>query len=175
MQLRACRSITPRHVAVVAGFATRRALLPSVNNQRLKSTTRALSAEDRLGISDLCFEFDEAVNAHDLDAVVSLFSENGEVHSPKGSVQGSTALLQYFKMVEPMARGNRHLTSNVRVKPESEWKAVVHSYRILHRACNPPALIASGKIEDVVVREGDTWKFASRRFIMDPSVVAPAA
>ena len=49
--------------------------------------------------------------------LASCFTDNATVQHPKGIVQGTQALLAYFKAVEPMARGNRHLTLNMVIEP----------------------------------------------------------
>jgi hypothetical protein len=95
-----------------------------------------------------------------------------QLHTPKASVRGRSNLAAYFESTEPLARGNRHLTTNVLVEPH-QLGARASSYRILHRACVPPALVASGTIEDLLARgEGGAWRFVSRRFAMDPPAAA---
>jgi hypothetical protein len=91
-------------------------------------------------------------------------------------VSGVEELTAYFKACEPLARGNRHLTCNVvieAVAPGGNGEptaARAFAYRLLHRATNPPALLASGTIEDELVKStaDGRWRFAWRRFMMDP-------
>lgn len=168
-----------RQAAVTAVTFAKRALIVTERYKQLNHfsaiCTRALSSEDKVAITELCYKFDHAINKHDLAAAVELFSPEGEVHSPKGVVKGASQLLQYFKMVEPLARGNRHVTLNTIVSPDKNGTAKVASYRLLHKACNPPLIVAAGVIEDIVVFENEQWKFAERRFIMDPPAQPPAA
>jgi hypothetical protein len=99
---------------------------------------------------------------------------------PQGTVSGVEELTAYFKACEPLARGNRHLTCNVVIEAASPASggapaaARAFAYRILHRAASPPALLASGTIEDELVksREDGRWRFVWRRFMMDPSAAA---
>jgi hypothetical protein len=97
-----------------------------------------------------------------------------QVHTPKASVKGSSNLAAYFKSTEPLARGNRHLTTNVLVDAHPQG-ARTSSYRVLHKACTPPVLLATGTIEDVVSKKGGSWRFVSRRFLMDPPAAQTAA
>jgi hypothetical protein len=62
--------------------------------------------------------------------------------------------------------GNRHLTCNIVVEPDGLRAAKVTAYRLLHKAQNPPLLLAAGVIEDKLVNENGEWKFAVRNFIM---------
>jgi hypothetical protein len=76
-----------------------------------------------------------------------------------------------------MARGNRHLTCNLVIDAAAPGgrAARASAYRLLHRAANPPALLASGTIEDEVVKSDadGRWRFARRRFVMDPPAAPP--
>lgn len=139
---------------------------------RYRCSKNSLSTEDKLHIMELCHRFDRAVNMGELEKVSQCFTEKGLVQSPKGTVQGRQQLVEYFKSTRPLAEGNRHLTCNIIVEPDGEQGAVATSYRILHKATNPPGLIASGIIEDKLVQEDGEWKFAARVFVMDPPAKA---
>lgn len=105
-----------------------------------------------------------------------MFAADAEVHHPKGSVRGADNLVEYFKAMAPLAAGNRHLTLNLVVEAARAGGrgARARAYRLLHRASSPPALLASGTIEDEFVKgEADgRWRFARRRFVMDPPAAA---
>jgi hypothetical protein len=122
-----------------------------------------LSTEDKLHIMELCHRFDRAVNMGELEKVSQCFTEKGLVQSPKGTVQGRQQLVEYFTSTRPFAEGNRHLTCNIIVEPDGEQGAVATSYRILHKATNPPGLIASGIIEDKLVQVGTSTAVSCRR------------
>ncbi|GBF93739.1 hypothetical protein Rsub_06071 [Raphidocelis subcapitata] len=139
-----------------------------------------LSVEDRLDIMELCNRFDAAINNGQQQALGQFFADDAEVHHPKGVVAGVDALLSYFRACEPLARGNRHLTCNIVVEPAPDGaagRARASAYRLLHRAANPPALLASGTIEDELVKSAKDgrWRFARRRFVMDPPAAGAAA
>lgn len=128
-----------------------------------------LTAEDRLDIMELCHRFDHALNNGQQESVGVFFAPDAEMHTPVISVKGVPNVVQYLKSVEHMAKGNRHLTANIMIEADLEQpgEARVMAYRLLHKACMPPVLLASGGIEDRVVLVDGQWKFASRRFIMD--------
>lgn len=136
----------------------------------------SLSAEDRFAIMELCHRFDHAINRTDQDATGTLFASSAILHTPKGDVNGPDAIVDFFKSVAPMAKGNRHLTLDIVITGEGMGKATAKSYRLLVKASAPTMLVASGTIEDHVVKENDgMWRFASRKFIMDaPAEPAPA-
>lgn len=100
-------------------------------------------------------------------------------------VKGPEQLVSYFISCQPLARGNRHLTLNILFQdappgaPDNGGAAArtarASSYRLLHRASNPTALVASGTIEDEFVwsEEGRRWQFLRRFFAMDPPAAPP--
>jgi hypothetical protein len=138
----------------------------------------ALSADDRLAILDLVHRFDHAINQLDQAAAGAMFTAQGALHTPKGAMQGREAIVAYFKAVEHMAKGNRHLTSNVVIDevdpaPTASKTARAYSYRLLVKASAPTALVASGTIEDELTLENGHWRFASRKFLMDAPAAAP--
>jgi hypothetical protein len=59
---------------------------------------------------------------------LDLFAKDGRLQSPKGTVTGHAALKEYLKMVESMAKGNRHLTANIIIDGGNE-RAHASSYR----------------------------------------------
>jgi hypothetical protein len=119
-----------------------------------RCSKNSLSTEDKLNIMELCHRFDRAINLGDEAKVGNLFHENGSVISPKGTVVGREQLVEYFNTCKPLAKGNRHLTCDILVEPDGEQGAVATSYRILHKATSPPALVATGIIEDKLVQVG---------------------
>lgn len=88
--------------------------------------------------------------------------------TPKGCAAGVPAILEYFDACRPLAAGNRHLTCNIVVSPDGLRAARVTAYRLLHSAASPPALLASGTIEDRLVSVGGEWRFSRREFTIDP-------
>lgn len=124
--------------------------------------------------------FDAAINSGQQHALGQFFADDAEVHHPRGVVAGADALLDYFRACEPLARGNRHLTCNVVVEPSPDGaagRARAFAYRLLHRAANPPVLLASGTIEDELVKSAKDgrWRFVRRRFVMDPPAATGGA
>jgi hypothetical protein len=105
--------------------------------------------------------------------------------------EGLPAILCWFSKCAPMAQGNRHLLLNSIVEPmvlptgaggdlPPLRAATVRSSRLLVSATTPPALRASGVVEDVIVRVGGAeaspeWRLLSRDLLMDPPPPPPAA
>lgn len=146
-------------------------------HQQVWGPPDALSAEDRFAIMDLCHRFDHAINAGHQATMGQFFTADAEVHHPKGVVKGVDGLVAYFKACEPLARGSRHLTCNVVIEAAADGgrEARALAYRLLHRAASPPTLLASGTIEDELVKSADgRWRFAKREFRMDPPAAVPA-
>lgn len=87
-------------------------------------------------------------------------------HAPLRTVKGVKPILEYFESARPIAAGSRHLTCNIVVEADGVRSARVTAYRILHKATNPPTLLATGVIEDRLVNINGEWRFTERNFIM---------
>lgn len=92
-----------------------------------------------------------------------------------GTVKGVAPILDYFQSCKPLAAGNRHLTCNILVQPDGVRSAKVSAYRLLHKCCCPPVLLASGTIEDKLLSIEGEWRFSQRVFKMDPPAQQPPA
>jgi hypothetical protein len=145
-----------------------------------------LSVGDRLAILELCHRFDHAINGGHQAKLGAFFVDAGAVHMPKGSANGPAAIVALFQGFAPMAASNRHVTLSTVVEPAplpaaeraagATAAAVATSYRLLHSAAAPPALLASGVIHDELLRDaGGAWRFAKRTFAMDVPAAAAAA
>lgn len=116
-----------------------------------------------------------AINKLDPAATAPMFAKKAQLHNPKGTFHGVENIVAFLKSVEPMAKGNRHLTCDVVIDELEEGLARASSYRMLIKASTPSALLLSGTIEDKVVYEDGHWKFLERRFMIDPPAAGPAA
>ncbi|KAF8063853.1 PDX2 [Scenedesmus sp. PABB004] len=139
-----------------------------------------LSAEDKLEIMELCVRFDDALNGGRQADLGALFAPEPRLTvdpqspaAPPRTVTGLAPVLEYFAALAPFAAGKRHLTTNVVVAPDGLRAARVRACRLLHAAASPPALLASGVIEDRVVMVDGEWRFEARAFTMDPPAAPP--
>lgn len=98
-----------------------------------------------------------------------------QVITPKGTVKGVGPILDYFHTCKPLATGNRHLTCDILVEADGVRTAKATAYRLLHKCCSPPVLLASGTIEDKLVSVNGEWRFSQRVFNMDPPAQPQAA
>lgn len=132
-----------------------------------------LSTEDRLEIIDLCHKFDHILNQGSQDMLGELFAPDAQVITPKGTVKGVGPILEYFHSCKPLAAGNRHLTCDILVEADGVRSAKATAYRLLHKCCSPPVLLASGTIEDKLTSINGEWRFSQRVFNMDPPASQP--
>lgn len=86
--------------------------------------------------------------------------------TPIKTITGVQPIVDFFVTLRPTAAGNRHLTCNILVEADGVRAAKVTAYRILHKAANPPVLLATGILEDRLVNVNGEWKFRERNFIM---------
>ncbi|WIA22084.1 hypothetical protein OEZ85_004427 [Tetradesmus obliquus] len=175
----ASRSVAPSAIRVLGVVSSRRDAVcrysTSPNPPHFNHTSYELSTEDKFEIMEVCHRFDQVLNLGQQERLGSFFSSDAVVNIdmsnpkvPLRAVKGVQPILEYFQSVKQMAAGNRHLTCNIVVEPDGLRAAKVTAYRLLHKAQNPPVLLAAGMIEDKLVNENGEWKFAVRNFIMDP-------
>eukprot|EP00775_Hariotina_reticulata_P014334 gene14334-60_t len=148
--------------AVVPCLQPRLSLAPRPTAQLQKLyvahfTEYTLSSDDKLDIMELCHKFDMTLNLGQQDRLGTFFVDEAEVITPLATVKGVKPILEYFEKCRPVAAGKRHLTCNIMVEVDGVNTAKVTAYRILHAASSPPALVATGIIEDRLVNVNGEW------------------
>lgn len=118
-------------------------------------------------IANYCFHFDGG----EFDQWVNLFAEDGTFDAgQRGVHKGREALRKFVKTV-PLTGGSpmmKHCVMNEIIKVDGE-KATAKSYIILVRSKGEGALVngLAGRYEDQLVKQGDQWRFQSRKVHFD--------
>jgi uncharacterized protein (TIGR02246 family) len=115
--------------------------------------------------------FADAWNAHDVAAMVDCWTPTGNITHPWGTfAAGREAMTQLLagEHAGPM-RESRWKVANLQVRPLSDSTAVVQCDATLEgvRAPNDKAYDLPHRIDAVIARDGDAWRFVS----MHPSFV----
>lgn len=137
--------------------------------------TEGLSVEDRLEIRELYARYNLLSDAADAEGYADCFAEGGEMLSPEVGIEvrGRAALVAH-KERDRANRGGlyrRHWNANLVLEPLPGGRARGRCYLLAYNGTpgGLPEIADCGVYEDILVREGGAWKFASRRLAMDGS------
>jgi SnoaL-like domain len=129
-----------------------------------------LSSLDRLIAERACerlvVDYAALVDAADWAAVSALYTVNGRMSRPTAPddfIEGRGAILAGFLARAP--RTTRHICANIRVTVHSQCHAMATSQILLFTAADVSPLV--GSYADILVDEGQGWRFAERRGSLD--------
>ncbi len=129
----------------------------------------ALTTEDVLAIQKLIADYNHIVDAGDGEAFAQLFVEGASLDTGFNVVKGTDELRDFAGVVPTMAPGARHTVSNVSIDGDGDT-ATSRLYLQMHATAGGAAetkLMISGIYEDTLRRDGSTWKFVTRKLIVD--------
>jgi hypothetical protein len=128
-----------------------------------------LATEDILAIQKLIADYNHAVDAGDGPTFAALFVDSGSLDSGFNVIKGTDELRDFAGMVPQMAPGARHFVSNLSIDGNGD-DATARLYLQMWATAGGAAetkLVISGRYEDTLKREGDTWRFVTRKMIPD--------
>jgi ketosteroid isomerase-like protein len=122
------------------------------------------SVADRLKIRERLDTYSDAVARRDVDAYLSCWTEDGRRSGSGGECSGKPALRAHWDGIWQVLEKMAFLTQVAAIEVAGN-RATARSYslEILHpRGGDVRRLV--GMYEDELVRDGDDWVFASRRY-----------
>lgn len=128
-----------------------------------------LTANDIAEIIDLGHAYNLAVDAHDPDAWVDCFTDDGEVVSPFGNPKGRDELRAWIGGIVDNLTGTRHFTGNEVVTGDGDRATMRSYYFVVGTTEAPPAVGATGSYEDELTRTDGQWRFTRRTHTVDAS------
>jgi len=130
-------------------------------------TADPLVPGDRAAIEDLLSGYVLALDVHDIDAAVELFTQHGEFRT-YGRVFAGPGLRRMFDT----APAGLHLAGRALIRPDGKG-ATVRQQLVFFPADRSPHRLAI--YDDVVVRTDGRWRFRSRecRFLNERGELVP--
>lgn len=129
-----------------------------------------MDAVDRLIAERACerliIDYAALVDAAHWDAVAALYSAGGRMSRPTAPddfIEGRDAILTSFLARPP--RKTRHVCANIRVTIESAVRTTAQSQILLFTGADQHPLV--GSYADILVNEGEGWRFRERRGSLD--------
>lgn len=122
---------------------------------------------DREGIRELPQRYCDCVWQGDVEGIVNLFAEDGSFtilgHNSESNSTGRANLLKMYKDGLANLTPRPYIHNHV-IELKGGGKASGRCYVELRDASNDMAWIGTGYYNDEYVKQGDNWKFQSRRF-----------
>lgn len=126
----------------------------------LDARIRAL--EDRAAIAELRARYCAYLDAHDWDALVELFTVDGEFHG-MGAARGRDELRAFYaRITEESFDAFWHFSSNETVELDGD-RATGETYLNQPSVIDGVAYACAGRYRDELVRQAGRWLFARRR------------
>jgi uncharacterized protein (TIGR02246 family) len=126
----------------------------------------------RDAIETLLYRYARALDELDLDAVTALFTVDGELVTGAGTARGRDEIRAYYAGVRQghveQRQRLRHVTTNVLIEAPAPSEAAVHSFfTVVVTEPGGVSIRWAGTYTDLVVDEGDAWRFRRRRIEVD--------
>lgn len=150
----------------------------STNDALFARSSKELSAEDKTEIAEVSTRFNWAIETWNLDALISLFTDDGAIDHPVGYGKGKSALPTFFDGYKPETIGVRHHTLNYVITSNDDGTANMVRSLLVLRAVEPkdsreltnrvvqkpdfPNVRASAVITDHLRKVNGTWRLAYR-------------
>ena len=127
--------------------------------------------EDIQAIGQLFIDYGQFLDAGDLDAYTSLFTEDGELKlGPMGQAQGREAIKEVMaKALDGLVGTSFHIISSPIIKLDGDRATSEVMWTVIQRGADGrPMVPMIGRHKDQLVREQDgQWRFRLRRGFVD--------
>lgn len=133
--------------------------------------------EDRDAIHQLFVDYGRYLDAGDIDAYASLFTEDGEVLlGPMGRTQGRANIHALMsKVLEGRVGTSYHIIGSPQVVIDGDEATSEVMWTVIQRDPEgKPRLTSMGRHVDRLRRENGAWRFAERRGFVDLPQKLPA-
>jgi len=152
-------------VVVVAG------LIGAGSLRAQQPAGRALSAQDVTEIEQLYASMYQGADLRDHDLWLSTFAQDASFTLPNGSkLVGKKALSEWRMKSWGGKTGDtkqRHWFGLIRAVPAPEGATVKAYFSVIDVGAKPPALRATGLVDDLFVKTPDGWRFKVHIVTMD--------
>ena len=122
--------------------------------------------EDRQDISELLVRYATAIDRRDWPLFRTVFTDDCELdYGEIGAWRGVDAVAEFMEQVHALAGHTMHRLSNQAVAVDGD-KATARTYidGLIMTADNNSGVNAIGYYDDEIVRTGDGWRIARRRY-----------
>lgn len=129
-----------------------------------------LTTDDQVEIQSLAARYNHAIDSGDGDGFIAAFVEAGVLDAGPGLViEGHPALKDFAINFAGSVRAPRHVATNLVIDGDGDH-ATLKAYVQMYLMSGDPAqqvIMAAGKYDDTLIKEGGAWKFVRRNFTAD--------
>jgi uncharacterized protein (TIGR02246 family) len=136
-----------------------------------------LSTDDRFAINDLFVRYTTALDAGDVDTIVSCFTEDGALESPAvGKYAGRAGIRAFSERFAAMHQRGvqlRHVISNMAMSVDGETAQATCYLTCIITMNGKSELMPPGHYECELRKVDGAWLFQNRLVIMDAPYTLP--
>jgi hypothetical protein len=131
------------------------------------AAAQSLTAQDYVDIQQLYARYNEAIDTGNAEAWADTFTADGVFNTFKGR----EALLGFVQQWKDKMNGlsRRHWNTNLLITPTAEGASGSVYLMLLDVSQRPPAIAATAKYSDVLVKTPQGWRFKQRTTSGDPA------
>lgn len=129
------------------------------------------TVKDKIEIVELMHRYILSIDSHNNETFADNFTADGIYESPWGTAKGRDAIIGTigYWHSSGITAGKRHFVGSIQISELSATTAKVESSYWVADAQNSPGIVATGYYVDVLQKENNYWKIASRKQMVDPS------
>jgi 3-phenylpropionate/cinnamic acid dioxygenase small subunit len=120
---------------------------------------------DRLEIADLLNRYATALDGRDWELLASCFTEDAKVDYDTSGVFGRTDFVEHCATGLARMKSTQHYVTNVVVAVDGDDATSASYVLAQHVRLDDVMFTLGGTYHDTLVRAGDGWRVADRRFV----------
>jgi SnoaL-like domain len=129
------------------------------------------TAQDKFEIFELMHNYILSIDSHNNEQFADNFTADGVYESPWGTAEGREAIIGTigYWHGSGITSGKRHFVGSIQIKELTADSAKVESSYWVAESETTPGIVATGFYVDTLKKEGDAWKIARRKQVVDAS------
>ncbi len=102
------------------------------------------------------------------DEWAELFTEDAQFIVSGSVTEGRDAIRRYMQSVLPPGSRGKHMTANTLIEVGGDTATATTDYLFVRATTEGPRIVAAGRYDDRLVRDGTRWRFRERAISMLP-------
>ncbi len=129
-----------------------------------------LRPEDKVLILEANARYNHAFDTLDVVEWLETWTDYATLVSPEAKIEGKTAMREWF--AAQTHEGLRHFSFNIVSDGDTETATATCDFLVLDIR-DVPRIVLTGSYQDHLTRIGESWRFATRKMLLDPAWARP--